>query len=68
MNKSTLEVIESISHEIDVILQEITPDAKPHTLADLHIRLGHQSRRLANRVVAWDVAIATRKDWDGPNE
>lgn len=61
MNKSTLKVLESISHEIGVVLQEITPDAETHALVDLHRRLKHQSRRLQNLVVTWDVALATEK-------
>lgn len=66
MDKSTLKILESISHEIDVIANSMTQNLTKEDSDLMKKRLLTQSRRLQNLVIIWDVV--TREDREGPNE
>ncbi len=68
MNKSTLKVLESISHEIDVIANSMTQNLTKEDSDLMTQRLLTQSRRLANLVITWDVILVKRKYRQGSNE
>ncbi len=66
MNKGTLDVLENISNEIDVIMIDLHPRMDPDRSKMLIRRLNQQSRRLANLVATWQVML--EKQEDGSNE